>query len=75
MAYTSNHYKPSIAIRWCSDTYELRPSAKPSMFALPYRMIYAVATQDAVYVYDTQQASPLCIISGMHFAPITDIAW
>ncbi|KAG2225266.1 hypothetical protein INT45_001490, partial [Circinella minor] len=75
MAYTSNHNKPSIAIRWCSDTYELRPSTEPSMFRLPYRMIYAVASQDAVYVYDTQHAAPLCVISGMHFAPITDIAW
>ncbi|KAI9492674.1 WD40-repeat-containing domain protein [Zychaea mexicana] len=75
MAYTSNHNKPSIAIRWCSDTYELRSSAKRSMFGLPYRLIYAVASQDAVYIYDTQQAIPLCVISGMHFAPITDIAW
>uniref|UniRef100_A0A093VI89 Putative WD repeat-containing protein C26H5.03 n=1 Tax=Talaromyces marneffei PM1 TaxID=1077442 RepID=A0A093VI89_TALMA len=30
-----------------------------SAFALPYRLVYAVATQDAVLIYDTQQQTPL----------------
>lgn len=38
-------------------------------------MLYASATQDSVYIYDTQQTRPICAISGMHFAPITDLAW
>lgn len=46
-----------------------------SAFALPYRIVYAVATQDAVYVYDTQQQSPLCVVSNLHFATFTDLAW
>ncbi|KAI8149153.1 WD40-repeat-containing domain protein, partial [Fennellomyces sp. T-0311] len=73
IACNSNHNKPSIAIRWCRLPYELRQKEK--LFDLPYRMIYAVASQDAVYVYDTQQRMPLCVVSGMHFAPITDITW
>ncbi|KAJ5888284.1 hypothetical protein N7495_008325 [Penicillium taxi] len=44
-------------------------------FALPYRMVYAVATQDAVLVYDTQQQTPLCIVSNLHFATFTDLTW
>ena len=44
-------------------------------FALPYRIVYAVATQDAVLVYDTQQQSPLCTINNLHFATFTDLAW
>ncbi|KAI9891760.1 MAG: hypothetical protein M1814_002510 [Vezdaea aestivalis] len=44
-------------------------------FLLPYRMIYAVATHDAVLVYDTQQQSPLCIVSNLHFATFTDLTW
>lgn len=75
IAYTSSHTKPSIAVRWCPQAFELRASKKPSLFALPYRLIYAVATQDGIYVYDTQQARPLCVITGMHFAPITDLTW
>jgi chromatin assembly factor 1 subunit B len=50
-------------------------SAPPPVFALPYRVVYAVATQDAVLVYDTQQQAPLCIVSNLHFATFTDLAW
>lgn len=45
------------------------------IFALPYRIVYAVATQDAVLVYDTQQQTPLCIVSNLHFATFTDLTW
>jgi chromatin assembly factor 1 subunit B len=38
-------------------------------------MIYAVATQDAIHIYDTQQQKPLCIVSNLHFATFTDITW
>ena len=44
-------------------------------FALPYRMVYAVATQDAILVYDTQQQTPLCVVSNLHFATFTDLTW
>lgn len=44
-------------------------------FALPYRMMYAVATQDAVLLYDSQQQTPICIVSNLHCATFTDLAW
>lgn len=47
----------------------------PPVFALPYRIVYAVATQDAVLVYDTQQQTPLCVVSNLHFATFTDLTW
>ena len=46
-----------------------------SAFALPYRVVYAVATQDAVLVYDTQQQTPLVVVSNLHFATFTDLTW
>lgn len=46
-----------------------------SAFGLPYRMIYAVATQESVWVYDTQQAAPLCCFSNLHYASFTDLSW
>jgi chromatin assembly factor 1 subunit B len=46
-----------------------------SVFALPYRLFYAVACQDAVFLYDTQQAGPVAIFRGLHYAGFTDIAW
>ena len=38
-------------------------------------MVYAVATQDAVLVYDTQQQTPLCVVTNLHFATFTDLSW
>ncbi|PWN40919.1 WD40 repeat-like protein [Ceraceosorus guamensis] len=46
-----------------------------SMIGLPYRMIFAVATHDSVWIYDTQQGGPLCCFSNMHYASFTDLAW
>ncbi|KAL8726813.1 MAG: hypothetical protein Q9166_006495 [cf. Caloplaca sp. 2 TL-2023] len=51
-------------------------SAGPTpAFALPYRVVYAVATQDAVLVYDTQQQTPIAVVSNLHYATFTDITW
>ena len=50
------------------------PGPAPA-FALPYRIVYAVATQDAILVYDTQQQTPLCVVSNLHFATFTDLTW
>ncbi|QSZ32299.1 hypothetical protein DSL72_001873 [Monilinia vaccinii-corymbosi] len=44
-------------------------------FSLPYRMVYAVATEDSVLLYDTQQQTPLCIVSNLHCATFTDLSW
>lgn len=46
-----------------------------SVIGLPYRMIYAVATQDSVWIYDTQQTGPICCFSNMHYASFTDLSW
>ncbi|KAL4820596.1 WD40-repeat-containing domain protein [Aspergillus spinulosporus] len=64
------------------DNVTAKPSESPTanqlpppVFSLPYRVVYAVATQDAVLVYDTQQQAPLCVVSNLHFATFTDLAW
>jgi len=51
------------------------PTSPPPVFDLPYRLVYAVATQDAVHVYDTQQAKPICVVSNLHYATFTDLSW
>lgn len=56
-------------------TIEPEARGPPSAFSLPYRMVYAVATQDAVFVYDTQQTTPLCVVSNLHYATFSDLAW
>lgn len=65
--------KPSVAVRCGPLLYSLRGNG--GLIDLPYRMVYAVATLDAVLIYDTQQTTPLAYIGSMHYGPINDIAW
>lgn len=57
-----------------SDAANAAPTATPA-FSLPYRMVYAVATSDAVFVYDTQQTTPICVVSNLHYATFSDLTW
>ncbi|OCB91854.1 WD40 repeat-like protein [Sanghuangporus baumii] len=46
-----------------------------SVFALPYRMLFAVATMDTITIHDTQQASPIALLTKLHYDEFTDMAW
>ncbi|KAF9996088.1 hypothetical protein BGZ79_010196 [Entomortierella chlamydospora] len=58
-----------------ADEKNPSPAHTPSMFGLGYRSIYAVATQDSILIYDTQQATALALVSHLHYATFTDMAW
>ncbi|KAJ3173527.1 hypothetical protein HDU88_002613 [Geranomyces variabilis] len=91
LACLPGNAKPSIAVRCSPIAYKLRniptrgpPLEKtqtsstlspPSLFRLPHRYVYAVACQDALTVYDTQQLEPIAFIGGLHYATLTDVAW
>lgn len=51
------------------------PNMTSSIFALPYRMLYAVATMDTVTIHDTQQAGPVCLLTKLHYDEFTDMSW
>ena len=44
-------------------------------FQLPYRMVLAVATTHSVLLFDTVTPHPIAVMAGLHYAPITDVAW
>ncbi|XP_075498381.1 chromatin assembly factor 1 subunit FAS2-like isoform X1 [Primulina tabacum] len=67
--------KPVVAVRFCPMTFKLRESKTSPFFQFPYRLIFAVATLNSLYLYDTESIQPLVIIAGVHYAAITDIAW
>lgn len=46
-----------------------------TVFALPYRMVFAVATENSVILYDTQQTRPFGFISNVHYHTLSDISW
>ncbi|TPX37649.1 hypothetical protein SmJEL517_g00770 [Synchytrium microbalum] len=70
-----NMKKPSIAVRFNPRFYELEERQTQATFLLPHRLIFAVAAQDAVLIYDTQAATPLALMKNLHYATINDIAW
>lgn len=65
----------TIAVRCCPIYFELQENGPTSMFALPYRIVFAVATQHSVFIYDTQQTSPIAVISNIHYTRLTDVSW
>ena len=72
--------KPSIAVRASPILYRLRKNSDGSIinngvYSLPYRCIFAVATLDAVMIYDTQHPYPIACAANLHPCSITDIAW
>ena len=82
-----SHTLPSPAL---SATDSLRPptpipstpipstpisSQTGSVFALPYRLLFAVATMDSITIHDTQQAGPVCMLTKLHYDEFTDMAW
>uniref|UniRef100_A0A0E0APZ2 CAF-1 p60 homolog n=1 Tax=Oryza glumipatula TaxID=40148 RepID=A0A0E0APZ2_9ORYZ len=67
--------KAIVAVRFCPVLFKLRGSQSDCFFKLPYRVIFAVATLNSLYVYDTESVAPILIHAGLHYAAITDIAW
>lgn len=78
--YLPSPQKATVAVRCCPILFELRQaegdgkSAK-SIFKLPYRMVFSVATIDSILLYDTQQAAPFGYITNIHYATLTDLTW
>ncbi|GAV69429.1 LOW QUALITY PROTEIN: WD40 domain-containing protein, partial [Cephalotus follicularis] len=67
--------KPVEAVRFCPVAFSLRGSTSAGFFKLPYRIIFAIAILNSLYIYDTESVPPIAILAGLHYAAITDIAW
>jgi chromatin assembly factor 1 subunit B len=66
---------PLLSQESSGPTSTPKASEQTMAFSLPYRIIYAVATQDSVLLYDTQQTTPICVVSNLHCATFTDLSW
>ncbi|KAM6934174.1 chromatin assembly factor 1 subunit B [Xenentodon cancila] len=75
--------KATLAVRCCPVYFELRTKkaedgsveALPNIFQLPYRMIFAVASEDSIFLYDTQQTLPFGLVSNIHYHTLSDLTW
>ena len=62
--------QPSIAVRCSPLKYNTT-----RIHNLPYTLIYAIASKDAVLIYATHSSKPLYAFIDFHYATITDLAW
>ncbi|KAF2612400.1 hypothetical protein F2Q70_00010855 [Brassica cretica] len=68
--------KPVVVVRFCPVAFKLRgSSSEEGFFKLPYRIVFAIATLNSVYIYDTECVAPIAVLAGLHYAAITDITW
>ncbi|XP_053352641.1 chromatin assembly factor 1 subunit B [Clarias gariepinus] len=75
--------KATLAVRCCPVFFELRAkkledgSVQPlsNAFQLPYRLVFAVASEDSIFFYDTQQTVPFGYVSNIHYHTLSDLSW
>ncbi|XP_062313177.1 chromatin assembly factor 1 subunit B [Osmerus eperlanus] len=75
--------KATLAVRCCPVYFELRTKKGedgsqqplPNTFQLPYRLVFAVASEDSIFLYDTQQTLPFGLISNIHYHTLSDLTW
>ncbi|EQC41260.1 hypothetical protein SDRG_01235 [Saprolegnia diclina VS20] len=69
------HAKGALSVRCSPILYALTTSVTENLFRLPYRFVFAVATLDAVAIYDSQLLHPIAVIDRLHYADLTDMSW
>jgi chromatin assembly factor 1 subunit B len=67
--------KAAIAVRCNPLMFKLKRDQESAMIRLPYRIVYAVITQDEVLIYDSEQGFPLAVFKNLHYASLTDASW
>lgn len=65
----------SVCVCFCPLLLELQPDGPDAVIPLPYRMMFAVATDTDVIIYDTQQTKPVAYLKKIHYTRLTDLSW
>uniref|UniRef100_A0AC34RL50 Uncharacterized protein n=1 Tax=Panagrolaimus sp. JU765 TaxID=591449 RepID=A0AC34RL50_9BILA len=67
--------KPTILVRCCPVVYELKGDKETNFLKLPYRVIFAVMTNESVTLYDSQHQSPFMYLNNLHYDNLTSLSW
>jgi chromatin assembly factor 1 subunit B len=68
----------ATSIRFNPHLYQKKNDSspdKPALLDLPYRIVFAVATQEQVLIYSTECVYPIAIVGNLHYASVNDMAW
>ncbi|KAL2081395.1 hypothetical protein ACEWY4_023248 [Coilia grayii] len=83
VAHLPSPAKATLAVRCCPVYFELRTSKGedgevkplPNTLQLPYRVVFAVASEDSIFFYDSQQSLPFGYASNIHYHTLSDLTW
>jgi len=66
-----------LVVRFCPYLYKKDTNIPKSneLVDLPYMMIFAIASIDAVVLYSTQSQTPIAIVKDVHYHSITDLTF
>ena len=70
--------KSSTCVRFCPLIFhkkETEADNAPALLDLNYVMIFAIGTNDSVFIYGTDSIQPRYAITNIHYQSITDLAW
>lgn len=76
IAHLPGMKKPALIVSFSPIFYKLDESEKENCsLHLPYKMVFAVATVDSIYIFDTQHLEMLGSVSSIHYSTLTDLTW
>ena len=69
--------KSSTCVRFCPLIFHKKKndSNVPALLDLNYVMIFAIGTNDSVFIYGTDSIQPRYALTNIHYQSITDLAW
>ena len=71
--------KSSTCVRFCPLIFHKKENdpdnTTPALLDLNYVMIFAIGTNDSVFIYGTDSIQPRYAITNIHYQSITDLAW
>ena len=70
--------KSSTCVRFCPLIFhkkEKSDKSSPALLDLNYVMIFAIGTNDSVFIYGTDSIKPRYALTNIHYQSITDLAW
>ena len=69
--------KSSTCVRFCPLIFHKKKTDNncPALLDLNYVMVFAIGTNDSVFIYGTDSIQPRYALTNIHYQSITDLAW
>lgn len=75
VAIIPNLKKRCLCISFNPNLYKRDDESNRGVFGLDYKMVFAIATDDEIMIYDTERLECLMIVKNLHYYPIYSMSW